>query len=60
MFIRYLGWVGVAPINGKYQGILQGDFGWSYKYSRPAYDVLKAPMKNTIFINIFATILGLA
>ena len=59
VFIRYLGWVGVAPINGKYQGILQGDFGWSYKYSRPAYDVLKAPMKNTIFINIFATILGL-
>lgn len=59
VFVRYLGWLGVAPINGKYQGILQGDFGYSYEYDRPAIDVLITPMKNTIFINIFATILGL-
>ena len=59
VLVRYLGWMGVMPINGKYQGILQGDFGYSYKFDRPALDVLVAPMKNTIFINIFATILGL-
>lgn len=59
VFIRYLGWLGVVPINGRYQGILQGDFGYSYEYDRPAIDVLLTPMKNTIFINIFATILGL-
>lgn len=59
VFVRYLGWVGVAPINGKYQGILQGDFGYSYQYDRPALEVLAEPMRNTIFINIFATILGL-
>lgn len=59
VFVRYLGWLGVAPINGKYQGILQGDFGYSYQFDRPAVDVLMEPMKNTIFINIFATILGL-
>lgn len=59
VFVRYLGWLGVMPINGQYQGILQGDFGFSYVYDRPAQDILIEPMKNTIFINIFATILGL-
>lgn len=57
--VRYLGWLGLGPINGKYNGILQGNFGWSYKYSRPAIEVLKTPMANTIFINIFATVVGL-
>lgn len=60
VFIRYLGWVGVVPINGTYQGILQGDFGYSYEYSRDVVDVLKEPMRNTIFINIFSTIIALA
>lgn len=59
VIMRYLGWVGVVPINGKYQGLLQGDFGYSYTYDRPAQEVLIQPMKNTIFINIFATILAL-
>ena len=59
VFVRYLGWIGVAPINGRYNGILQGIFGYSYQFDRPALDVLITPMKNTIFINIFATILGL-
>ena len=59
VFVRYLGWIGVAPINGRYNGILQGNFGYSYQYDRPELDVLITPMKNTIFINIFATILGL-
>lgn len=60
IFVRYLGWLGVVPINGTYQGILQGDFGYSYEYDRPAQEVLAEPMKNTIFINIFATIFALA
>lgn len=59
VFVRYLGWVGLGPINGKYNGILQGNFGWSYQYDRTAVEVLSDPMKNTIFINIFATIFGL-
>ena len=59
VIVRYLGWIGVAPINGKYNGILQGNLGYSYQYDRPARDVLADPMKNTIFINIFATIFGL-
>ncbi len=56
---RYLGWVGVVPINGQYKGLLQGNFGYSYDYNKPAQEVLVEPMRNTIFINIFATILAL-
>ena len=59
ILVRYLGWLGLGKINGKYNGILQGNFGYSYTYDRPAIDVLKTPMVNTVFINIFATIFGL-
>lgn len=57
--VRYLGWMGLAPINGKYNGLLQGNLGYSYQYDRSAREVITEPMKNTIFINIFATVLGL-
>lgn len=57
---RYLMWLGVMPLNGKYNGMLQGNFGVSYtNIQQPVVDVLKEPMKNTIFINIFATLLAL-
>ena len=59
VFIQYLSWVGITPVNGTYQGLLQGDFGWSYTEDKPAQDLLIEPMKNTIFINIFATVLAL-
>ena len=59
VFTRYLGWLGVVPINGEYQGLLQGDLGYSYVYDRPAQEVLTEPMRNTIFINIFATVAAL-
>lgn len=60
VFLRYLGWMGIIPINGTYKGILQGNFGYSYSYKKTAIDALSEPMKNTIFINIFATIAALA
>ena len=59
VFVRYLGWLGLAPINGQYNGILQGNFGKSYMKDRPAMETLITPMKNTIFINIFATVIAL-
>lgn len=59
VFVRYLGWLGLGPINGRYNGMLQGNFGYSYEYNRPAIEALKMPMTNTIIINIFATIFGL-
>ena len=57
---RYFMWLGFMPLNGTYQGVLQGNFGVSYNNNeKPVLEVLKEPMKNTIFINIFATILAL-
>lgn len=56
---RYLHWVGLVPIDGVYDGLLQGNFGWSFQYNRPATDILVEPMHNTVFINIFATIIAL-
>ncbi len=59
VFMRYLGWLGVVPINGTYRGLLQGNFGYSYEYAKPVVALLATPMRNTIFLNIFATIMAL-
>ncbi|MCR5309443.1 MAG: ABC transporter permease [Bacilli bacterium] len=60
VFERYLMWLGVMPLQGKFQGILQGNFGVSYSNGqRAVFDVIKEPMGTTVFVNIFATILGL-
>lgn len=56
---RYLHWVGAVPIDGVYDGLLQGNFGWSFQYDRPALEVLAEPMRNTIFLNLCATLLAL-
>lgn len=59
-FEIYLRWLGVYPMSdGTFNGLLQGELGESTQYSKPVIEVLKEPMKNTIFINIFATILAL-
>ncbi len=60
LVLRYLRWVGLAPkYDGSYDGLLQGNFGYSYEARDQVISVVKAPMLNTIFINIFATILAL-
>lgn len=57
---RYFRWLGIYPFyDGRYDGLLQGNLGQSTKYGKPVIEVLVEPMKNTIFINIFATILAL-
>lgn len=48
--IRYVKWMG---------NILKGDFGYSTFYKKDVIDVIPEPMKNTVFINIFATMLAL-
>ncbi len=60
MLIRYLRWVGVYPLaNGKCNGLFQGNFGYSYHYRDDVVNIVVAPMKNTVFINIFSTIAAL-
>ncbi len=57
---RYFRWLGFAPYtDGTYHGLLQGELGDSSFYGKPVSEVISEPMKNTIFINIFATILAL-
>ena len=59
-FERYLRWLGVYPYSdGTLNGLLQGNLGESTKFGKPVAEVLGEPMKNTIFINIFSTILAL-
>ncbi len=57
---RYLRWMGLYPYSdGSFNGLFQGNLGYSNKFAQPVSEVLVEPMKNTIFINIFATILAL-
>lgn len=59
--VKYLRWIGIMPnYYGEYSGLIQGDFGYSYELKDDVVNVVKEPMKNTVFINIFATILALA
>jgi peptide/nickel transport system permease protein len=48
--VRYGKWMG---------GVLTGDLGQSSVYKKPVTTVIKAPMGNTIFINIFSIFLAL-
>lgn len=60
MLLRYCRWMGFAPnYYGEFNGLLQGNFGYSYEYKQDVVDMIGAPMGNTIFINIFATIAAL-
>ena len=50
--IRYLRWVGVYPLyDGSFNGLLQGNFGFSQFYSQDVIECIKTPMGNTIFFN---------
>ncbi len=57
---RYARWMGMVPDRmGDYNGILQGNFGFSNFYKKPVIDVIPEPMKFTVFINIFVTVFAL-
>ncbi len=61
LVIRYMRWMGLWPeVDGSgFNGLLQGNFGYSQFFKKDVVDVIAAPMGNTIFINIFSTILAL-
>lgn len=46
---RYLGWVG---------RVLSGEFGESTKFQRPVTDVVGAPLRNTLILNLGSTIIA--
>lgn len=61
LVVRYLRWMGLwTDTDGKtFNGILQGNFGYSQFFKRDVIEAIKDPMSNTIFINIFSTIAAL-
>ena len=61
LIVRYARWMGFAPeVNGSFSGLLQGDFGYSQTFKQSVIDVLPPRMLNTVYLNIFSTILALA
>lgn len=61
LIIRYMRWMGFWPTpDGEFSGLLQGDFGYSQTYKQPVIDVIPDRMINTIYLNIFSTIIALA
>lgn len=60
LIVRYGRWLGVYPeVDGKLNGMLEGNFGESTYFKDKVINRIGDPMKNTIFINIFSTILAL-
>ncbi len=59
--LRYARWMGIWPdVSGKFDGMLQGNFGFSQVYKQDVITVIPDRMANTVFINIFSTIVALA
>ena len=61
LIVRYARWMGLWPDvqDQGFNGLLQGNFGYSNFFKNNVIDVIKTPMSNTIFINIFSTIAAL-
>ena len=61
LFTRYLRWLGLASFyDGSFNGLLQGNLGNSVTYAKPVIQVVKEPLQNTLFLNLFATVTALA
>ena len=60
LLVRYFRWIGVASFyDGSFKGLLQGNLGSSVVYGKPVSAVIRQPLLNTIFLNLFATIAAL-
>ncbi len=61
LIVRYARWMGlIKDVNGKFDGLLQLNFGYSLQYKRDVVEIIKAPMQNTIILNVVSTIITLA
>ncbi|MEQ1889208.1 MAG: ABC transporter permease [Alphaproteobacteria bacterium] len=55
---RYGMWIGVWPGENGFSGLLQGNWGWSFEYSKPVAEVLGDSLALTVLLN-FATVLAI-
>ncbi|UOM34266.1 ABC transporter permease [Acuticoccus sp. I52.16.1] len=53
---RYGVWIGLWPGPSGFDGILQGNYGWSFEYSKPVDQVVSGTLLLTVILN-FATVL---
>ncbi len=47
-------WIGVWPGPRGFSGILQGDWGWSFEFSKPVADVVDYALGPTLAVNLLA------
>ena len=61
ILVRYFRWLGLVPDSrsGELKGIFQGYLGYSTFFKKDVTEVIPDRMVNTVFINIFVTILAL-
>jgi len=55
-FERYLIWIGAWPGPHGFDGLLQGNWGWSFEFDKPIAEVVGPTLPLTVLLN-FATIL---
>ncbi|MTH98955.1 ABC transporter permease [Roseibium sp. RKSG952] len=55
-FERYLIWIGAWPGPHGFDGLLQGNWGWSFEFDKPVEEVIGPTLMLTVVLN-FATIL---
>jgi peptide/nickel transport system permease protein len=53
---RYLIWIGAWPGPNGFDGLLQGNWGWSFEFQKPVDEVVSGTLLLTVLLN-FATIL---
>jgi peptide/nickel transport system permease protein len=49
---RYGVWLGIWPGQSGFDGILQGNFGWSFEYSKPVSEVVSGTLGLTVVLNV--------
>ena len=60
LLTRYFRWLGFSPFySGEYNGLLQGNLGSSIVYGKPVVEVVKEPLLNTVFLNLFGAVAAL-
>lgn len=61
LLVRYARWMGLwtEKKSGEFNGMLQGNLGYSQGWNQKCIDVIQAPMVNTLIFNVFSTILTL-
>ena len=61
LIVRYARWMGfIRDMDGTYNGMLQGNFGYSISYKRNVTEIVGVPMQNSILLNIISTVITLA